>query len=124
MTGVRGAAQVRSASQRHEPPFATESATLRLPWLLRWIASISLLGCQTIRSWEHACAGVDSGIRYCGAPPQLKVVRSARDVVFPIHSGRRSSRSCSFLHSMQNSATGRARRRSSPISSPQLSHSP
>jgi hypothetical protein len=28
-------------------------ATLRLPWLLFWIASISMLGCQTSRSWEQ-----------------------------------------------------------------------
>ena len=124
MAGVRWAAQVRSASQRHEHPFAAESATLRLPWLLRWTASISLLGCQTNHSWEHGGPGVYSGIRYYEAPPRLKVVRSARYVVSPTHSGRRSSRSCSFLQSMQNSATGRARRRSSPISSPQLSHWP
>jgi uncharacterized protein YceK len=39
---------------------------LRLPWLLCWIASISMLGCQTSRSWEQGCPGVYSGIRYYG----------------------------------------------------------
>ncbi len=52
--------------KRHEPPFATDSATLRLPWLLFWIASISMLGCQTRRSWQQGCPGVYSGIRYYG----------------------------------------------------------
>jgi len=46
--------------------FATESVTLRLPWLLLWIASIATLGCQTSRSWEQGCPGVYSGIRYYG----------------------------------------------------------
>ncbi len=43
-----------------------DSATLRLLWLLFWIASISLLGCQTSRSWEQGGPGVYSGIRYYG----------------------------------------------------------
>ena len=37
---------------------------MRLPWLLFWIASLSMLGCQTSRSWEKGCPGVYSGIRY------------------------------------------------------------
>jgi uncharacterized protein YceK len=32
--------------------------------LLFWIASISMLGCQTTRSWDEGCPGVYSGIRY------------------------------------------------------------
>ncbi len=39
---------------------------MRLPWLLFWIASISMLGCQTGHSWEEGCPGVYSGIRYYG----------------------------------------------------------
>jgi uncharacterized protein YceK len=35
-----------------------------LLWLLFWIALISTLGCQTIRSWEQGCPGVYSGFRY------------------------------------------------------------
>ncbi len=41
-------------------------ATLRLPWLLLWIAVISMLGCQTSHSWEQGCPGVYSGVRYFG----------------------------------------------------------
>ncbi len=37
---------------------------MRLPWLFFWIASISILGCQTSRSWEKGCPGVYSGVRY------------------------------------------------------------
>ncbi len=37
---------------------------MRLSWLLFWIASISMLGCQTSRSWEKGCPGVYSGVRY------------------------------------------------------------
>ena len=37
---------------------------MRLPRLLFWIASISMFGCQTDRSWEQGCPGVYSGIRY------------------------------------------------------------
>ncbi len=64
MAGVRRATPVRSASKPRIPPFSTESATLHLPWLLFWIASISMLGCQTSRSWEKGCPGVYSGVRY------------------------------------------------------------
>ena len=39
---------------------------MHLLWVLLWIASISMLGCQTIRSWEQGCPGVYSGIRYYG----------------------------------------------------------
>ena len=46
--------------------FATESVTLRVPWLLLRITSIAMLGCQTSRSWEQGCPGVYSGIRYYG----------------------------------------------------------
>ncbi len=63
MARVRRATHVRSASKHL---FSTESTTLRLPWLLFWIASILTLGCQTIRSWEQGCPGVYSGIRYYG----------------------------------------------------------
>ena len=41
-----------------------QSATLRIPWILFWITSISMLGCQTSRSWEKGCPGVYSGVRY------------------------------------------------------------
>ncbi len=58
------------------------------------------------------------------SPPPLEVVRSARDVVIPIHSSWRSSSSCSSLQAMQRLATGRAARRLTPISSPRPSHSP
>ena len=37
---------------------------MRLPRLLVWIASISMLGCQTSRSWEKGCPGPYSGVRY------------------------------------------------------------
>ncbi len=40
------------------------SAPLHLSWLLVWIASISILGCQTSRSWEQGGPGVYSGVRY------------------------------------------------------------
>ncbi len=40
------------------------STTLRFPWLLFWIALISMLGCQTSRSWQQGCPGVYSGVRY------------------------------------------------------------
>ena len=64
MGGGRRATHVRLASRHQEPHFSTESATLRLLWLLFWIASISMLGCQTVRSWGQGCPGLYSGIRY------------------------------------------------------------
>ncbi len=42
------------------------SATLHRGRILLWIASISVLGCQTSRSWEQGCPGVYSGVRYYG----------------------------------------------------------
>ncbi len=66
MAGIRRATPSRSASKHRESPSATEGDPLRLPWLLFWIASISMLGCQTSRSWEQGCPGVYSGIRYYG----------------------------------------------------------
>ena len=43
-------------------------SSARLHWAARlfWIASISMLGCQTSRSWEQGCPGVYSGVRYYG----------------------------------------------------------
>ncbi len=67
MPRVRRATHVHSASKPH-PPVETENAPLRLPWLLFWIASISMLGCQTSRSWEQGCPGVYSVIRSYGNP--------------------------------------------------------
>ncbi len=37
---------------------------MRLPRLLFWFALISMLGCQTSRSWEKGCPGAYSGVRY------------------------------------------------------------
>ena len=37
---------------------------MRFPWLIFWIASLSMFGCQTSRSWEKGCPGVYSGVRY------------------------------------------------------------
>lgn len=37
---------------------------MRLVGLLFLIASSSLLGCQTARSWSEGCPGVYSGVRY------------------------------------------------------------
>ncbi len=64
MARVRRATPVRSDSKPQIPKFSMESSTLHLPGLLFWIASISLLGCQTSRSWEKGCPGVYSGVRY------------------------------------------------------------
>ncbi len=37
---------------------------MRTRGLVWGLASISLLGCQTGRSWEQGCPGVYSGVRY------------------------------------------------------------
>ena len=37
---------------------------MRTRGLVWGLASISLLGCQTGRSWEEGCPGVYSGVRY------------------------------------------------------------
>ncbi len=39
---------------------------MRARGLVCGLASISLLGCQTARSWEEGCPGVYSGVRYYG----------------------------------------------------------
>ena len=39
---------------------------MRTRGLVCGLASISLLGCQTGRSWEDGCPGVYSGVRYYG----------------------------------------------------------